>query len=420
MQQATTSELIQLLQRLSQNLSQYDELQERVRALERELRDRKAILDQFAIISETDTRGIITYANPKFCEVSGYSAEELIGRPHNIIRHPDMPKEAFKELWDTIKAGKIWQGEVKNRRKDGSAYWVLATVGPLLDAEGRPYRYVSMRIDITRLKTLEAQLREERNQLALELQQNLQLAAALQRALLPPMKAPADPKATLLPYFVLWRPLHEVSGDFFWLHETRGRLVLFVGDSLGHGVVGALISALFIQELRHLVVDQGLTAPERLAEELDTRLGQLFGRRLGVPITVDGVVALLDLPRYRLYYLALRGRAALARGGTLLRLDSYPFSFGELLGKAATEVMVELEPGDRLYFYTDGVADQIGGPQGKRWGNRAWLEYLRDLQNLPLMAQYETLTDTLRTWQGDLAQSDDILVVGLEIPTQRT
>ncbi|RMF52029.1 MAG: hypothetical protein D6750_02810, partial [Bacteroidetes bacterium] len=93
-----------------------------------------------------------------------------------------------------------------------------------------------------------------------------------------------------------------------------------------------------------------------------------------------------------------------------------PFSFGELLGRAATDTTLELQPGDRLYFYTDGIHDQEGGPKAKRWGHKAWMEYLRDLQNLPLPAQHQVLLDTLRSWQGDQAQTDDILVLGLEVP----
>ena len=413
-----TFDLQGLLQALAQNLTAYEtahlSLQERLHSLERELRDRQAIIDRFAIVSETDTRGIITYANPKFCEVSGYSVEELVGKPHNIVRHPDMPKEAFKNLWDTIKAGKIWQGEIKNRRKDGSHYWVLATVGPLLDADGHPYRYVSMRVEITRQKDLEEQLRRERDLLAEEIHQNLKLAASLQQALMPPLE-----KETLdlsLPYFALLRPLQEVSGDFFWMHEDKGRLLLFVGDSVGHGVVGGLISTLFLQELRHLVQEKGLWSPEILAEELDTRLGQLFRRHLPVSITVDGTLLMIDLRRRKASYLSLRGRGVWVRGGTLTRLDAFPFSFGELLGKAATETPLELEPGDRLYFYTDGVYDQEGGPHGKKWGNKAWMEYLRDLQNLPLSTQKTTLLQTLQSWQGPHAQNDDILIIGIEIP----
>ena len=119
-----SADLVKLVQELSQHLSQYETsyatLQERMEALERELRERTNLVDAFAIVSEADTRGVITYANKKFCEVSQYTLDELLGKPHNIIRHPDMPKSAFKDLWDTIKTGKIWQGEVKNRRKDGS------------------------------------------------------------------------------------------------------------------------------------------------------------------------------------------------------------------------------------------------------------------------------------------------------------
>jgi PAS domain S-box-containing protein len=82
--------------------------------------------DKF-LVSKTDPRGIITYANEVFIEVSGYTEEELIGKPHNIIRHPDMPRTVFKLLWDTIKSGREFWGYVKNMAKDGSYYWVFAT-----------------------------------------------------------------------------------------------------------------------------------------------------------------------------------------------------------------------------------------------------------------------------------------------------
>ncbi|MFT7823591.1 MAG: PAS domain-containing protein [Sulfurimonas sp.] len=83
------------------------------------------------IVSSTDLKGIITYANRKFCEIADYTRDELVGKNHNIIRHPDMPKAAFKELWDTIKAGKEWTGIVKNLRKDGRYYWVYSHITPI-------------------------------------------------------------------------------------------------------------------------------------------------------------------------------------------------------------------------------------------------------------------------------------------------
>jgi len=110
----------------------------------------KALDEEFlfqgrVIISETDLKGVITYANRKFCEISGYTAEELVGKPHNIIRHPDMPKEAFSKVWSTIQSGQIWHGLVKNLRKDGKFYWVETEILPSKDADGNIKGYVAAR-----------------------------------------------------------------------------------------------------------------------------------------------------------------------------------------------------------------------------------------------------------------------------------
>ena len=92
----------------------------------------KEALDKTAIVPKTDINGIITYVNEKFCKISGYSKEELIGKPHNIIRHPDMPKSLFKKMWDTILSKKIFKGVIKNKKKDGSFYYVDSTIIPIL------------------------------------------------------------------------------------------------------------------------------------------------------------------------------------------------------------------------------------------------------------------------------------------------
>lgn len=88
------------------------------------------------LVSETDEKGNIIFANEDFCRIAEYSVNELIGQPHNIVRHKDMPKAAFKDLWDTIKQGKVWTGYVKNQTKSGNYYWVFATVFPTIISEG--------------------------------------------------------------------------------------------------------------------------------------------------------------------------------------------------------------------------------------------------------------------------------------------
>ena len=108
------------------------------------------------IISRTDLKGVITYANDTFAEISDYTVEELIGKPHNILRHPDMPKSAYAELWDTIKAGKTWQGYVKNLRKDRGYYWVYAEVSGVYK-DGELIEYKSIRSWVPKEKRIQMQ-----------------------------------------------------------------------------------------------------------------------------------------------------------------------------------------------------------------------------------------------------------------------
>lgn len=179
-----------------------------------------------ALVSTTDLQGRILYCNPAFIEVSGYIREELLGQPHNMIRHPDMPEEAFRDMWQTIESGQPWSGLVKNRRKNGDHYWVMANVTPLLDGD-RPVGYMSVRTlpdrqQVSEAETLYARMRE----------------AASRGGGGPRLQA-----GRLAPQGVLTRGLDRLQGDGHW----RTQALCLLGVASGWG--GAQLMSLWPGQL---------------------------------------------------------------------------------------------------------------------------------------------------------------------------
>lgn len=151
------------IRKIQNNLRKsYESLEQKVESRTKELmlaRDELQryfdISDKYVIASHTDSKGIIIYASEAFCQISKYSETELVGRSHNIVHHPDMPKSLYEDMWSTIKQGKTWRGEIKNRAKDGSAYWVDVNIEPRFNADNVIDGYAAIRQDITDKKRIE-------------------------------------------------------------------------------------------------------------------------------------------------------------------------------------------------------------------------------------------------------------------------
>jgi PAS domain S-box-containing protein len=166
---------------LVEDITERRRMEEELRRSLKELSDIKLALDRAAIVAITDRHGKITHINDKFCEISKYSREELIGQDHRLLNSGHHPKEFFKDMWSTIARGKIWQGVIKNKAKDGSYYWADSTIVPFLDDRGKPFQYLAIRYEITERVRAEEEIRQTQKFLN-EVVENLPVAVFIKDA----------------------------------------------------------------------------------------------------------------------------------------------------------------------------------------------------------------------------------------------
>jgi len=188
------------------------------------------IVDNTNIVSKTNTDGIITYVNSQFIDISGYSHEELIGKPHNIVRDPKVDPSVFEKLWKTIEAKNIWHGIVTNLKKDGTKYTVKASIFPILNDNNEIVEYISIRHEITELLELNNKLDEINNY---KTQQELLAKSKLEAGIVNDLQEDE--------YTVLYQPSDILSGDFYSLYKMQnGAIFAYLIDGQGHGVSPAL------------------------------------------------------------------------------------------------------------------------------------------------------------------------------------
>lgn len=246
---------------------------------------------------------------------------------------------------------------------------------------------------------------------------SLRYAQRIQRAILPEPEGLAE----LFPEsFILFRPRDIVSGDLFWFARHKGRSVVAAADCTGHGVPGSLLSLIGASLMQETVIDQGTTAPAGVLEALRKGFHQALNRNEGGAEQRDGMnigLATIDPETLMLSYAGAYAPLYLIRDGELIehKGDRMPIGHYEGVVRPFGQLDIQLRTGDRFYLFSDGLADQFGGPMGKKLRSAGLKQWLLDTASMSMDEQHQAISDRFRNWKGEEEQVDDVLLIGVQV-----
>ena len=244
---------------------------------------------------------------------------------------------------------------------------------------------------------------------------SIRYAKRLQESILPPDQRVRQ----MLPEsFVLYRPKDIVSGDFYWVDEVNGKVIVAAVDCTGHGVPGAFMSLVGYNGLNQAIKEHGLVRPAEILGDLNRIAYDTLHKDRDTFLVRDGMdmaLCVLDRTNQVLEYAGANCPLYIVREGELIQFapDKMPVGGFELDGRSFTEHRVQLEPGDMVYIFSDGYPDQFGGERGKKFLYRRFRELLVTISREPMERQKVLLQDALNAWKGSHDQVDDILVLGI-------
>ena len=378
------------------------------------LDNQKFALDQHAAVSISDARGTITYANEKFSQLSGYAIDELIGNNHRITASGLHGAAFYSEMWHTIASGRVWHGEFVNRHKDGSLYWVAATIVPWLDAEGHPYQYIAIRTDVTAQKRVERALEEARRR-------EVQTGLEIQRSLLI-SEVPGGIRGAHVATRA--EPSQGIDGDFC-AFSTFGpdRFELLVGDVMGKGVPAALVGAALRMTYTQVVAELLAAAPvpgalPRPADIVNALHGRLTPRLVELNTFVTLALYRFDLASSTLTFVNAGHTPGLLcrQDGVVEPILGENVPVGILAQERYVEHVRRLSPGDSVVVYSDGLTE-ARDESGQQFGEDRLRSVLLEVaaEKLPPATCLDAVLKRSRDFVGDRPMSDDQTVAIVQL-----
>lgn len=251
-----------------------------------------------------------------------------------------------------------------------------------------------------------------------ELTDNLIYSQRIQKAILPQ----EDFLSILLPYhFIVNLPRNIVSGDFYWITQNRSKTIIAVGDATGHGVSGALMSMLGIAYLNEIINKDNIQASNEILDKLRKQVVKSLHQSAAISDSKDGFdmsVCVIDLEKNTLQYSGANNPMYIIRDGLLheMKADKMPIGFHERLDHAFSFSDFDLQPGDMIYMFSDGFADQFGGPKETKFKLKPFKSMFTTISSLSMEEQKSAIIETFLKWKGKHEQVDDILILGFRYP----
>lgn len=405
-----------------------DEVDKKTAELQNELNERIRTGESLRILSEavkfspvgisvTDTEGSILYANPWFESVTGYSLDEIMGRRPGPMLNKNMSREERKAIYNIVRSGGEWRGELRNIRKNGEEFWDRVAISSIRDAENRITHYVAIQEDVTERKKIEEELSESENRLKERnaiIEKDISIAEVVQKALL------RFDRAGVQSFSVQYRQkcVEKIGGDFFSVKDhPSGAMGIFIGDVTGHGVASALFTSLL-----KFITDELFTRHwNRPSEFLNSLNSGISGYMSNYFLT--GICAFIHRGEGEGNFDLL-----FSNGGhpspVIVRADagvSIAQSRGPLIGCSISpsyaDYSMKLERGDQLFLFTDGLTETTCADTGNILGSESGLVQLfSDAAHGETGVVLDRIMHALDRLRGTGAIEDDLLIIGIKMP----
>ncbi|MES2140032.1 MAG: tetratricopeptide repeat protein [Bacteroidota bacterium] len=377
-------------------------------------------LEKLSIVaSETDNgviicgpNGTLEWVNAGMIRLLGYNLEEWKqqGKTLQDISHNPNIKEKVEK---SIGSKQTVSYESLNISKDGRKLWVHSTLTPILNEKGDIKKLVVIDTDITERKQAENIIHEKNR----EITDSIHSAKRIQHALL---ASDTLLKKHLPEFFVLYKPKDIVSGDFYWANVIDNKFVIITADCTGHGVPGAFMSLLNISYLNEAIIEKRIDSPEKILEHVRSQIISTLnpeGSEVESKDGMDAVLCIYDFKHLWLRFACANNPLWVIRKNELIRFKPDKMPVGMHYGeqKPFSINTLGLRKGDIVYTFTDGYADQFGGPKGKKFKYKALKEVLLSIQTKSMEEQKEILHSTFEKWKGSLEQVDDVLIIGVRV-----